>query len=142
MSNVTYDTSYAILPWSTPGIQTWIGFRPSFFPSQLPPVGLNAYIRKLIYDSAASFTPSLFVLYPEARRAMTLRDRWIRSTWPLWKQQITPLSSDAVELERCEMQEAFRLNYNWISGVHRGFPFWRWRGGLIAPTRCNAIAPG
>ena len=73
-------------------------------------------MRRLVHDSNISFTPLLFILYPEAKRAMAMRDRWIRSTWPLWKQKAIPLSNDALEIERCETEEADRMNSNRLAG--------------------------
>ena len=50
-----------------------------FFPSQLPEVGANTYMRRLVHDTSTSFVPALFCLYPEAHQAIRKRDAWIRS---------------------------------------------------------------
>ena len=87
-----------------------------FFPSQLPFVGANTYMRRLVHDTSSSFVPALFCLYPEAHQAIRKRDAWIRSTWPLWKEVATPMTTDASEGERCETQEMARMTGNRILG--------------------------
>ena len=83
-----------------------------FFPTRLPQISLNTFMRRFVFDSDTSFVPTLFVLYPNALLATHKRDSYARCTWPLWITVTTPLSQDPLELERCEREEVCRVNGN------------------------------
>ena len=74
-------------------------------------------MRRFVHDADTSFVPPLFVLYPEALSSMMKRDKYIRSTWPLWLAGTSALTQDPVEAVRCELQEVCRVNGNRLLGA-------------------------
>jgi hypothetical protein len=81
--------------------------------STIPRIGLNAYMRRLIQGSSRTFNPLTSVLFPEALAAIQRRDRWIRSTWPLFQEAITPAAiPNALDAECLEMERTFMDNAN------------------------------
>jgi hypothetical protein len=100
-------------------IRTWhsLSARPErFYPSQLPRLALNYYMRKLVHDAPFAFNPLLFCLYDQHGAAIQKRDSWITSSWPLAKEPTRPLSQDPLELERVAVQEGHRQNINRLEG--------------------------
>jgi hypothetical protein len=79
-------------------------------------------MRALIQGSSRTFNPLTFVLYPEAQAAIQRRDKWIRSTWPIFQEAITPaVIPNALDTERMEMERTFMDTANRCEVVFDAF---------------------
>jgi hypothetical protein len=110
--NVEVDPNMSTKVWHTMSI------RPErFFVSQVPRVGMNAYMRRLIQGTGRSFNPMHFVLLPDGMQAIRRRDRYIKSSWPLIKETLVPaVNSNELDVERMAVEQVLMDTCNRLSG--------------------------
>jgi hypothetical protein len=64
------------------------------------------------------FNPTTFVPHPEGMAAIRRRDRWIRSTVPLFQERIEPAAHpNELDSERLEIQRVFMDGSNRLAGA-------------------------
>jgi hypothetical protein len=69
-------------------------------------------MRILVHDANHSFNPYLFTLYADGMKAITRRNAWLKSSWPLFKEKALPTNDSVTERERCEHQQVLMDSAN------------------------------
>jgi hypothetical protein len=106
------DPNMAVNKWHT------MSSKPErFFPSEVPKMGMNAYMRRLIQGTKRMFNPLAFVILPEGMTAIRKRDRYIKSSWPLIKEKLIPAAvANELDTERVNTEQTLIDTANRMSG--------------------------
>jgi hypothetical protein len=94
----------------------------TLFVIKIPQFAMNAYMRRMLQGSSRMFNPLTFVLLPDALTAIRRRDKWIKSTWPLFQEVVGPAAvPNMLDTERLEFQKVLMDNSNRLVGAIDAF---------------------